>query len=234
MYQLQLQQFSGPIEKLLELIEEKKLEITELNLAEVTADFLKYLQSLTVAIDPRILADFVVVASRLLLIKSKALLPNLELTAEEETDIKDLEERLLRYKKFKPAIILFKNLYEENYFSVSRQFFHGYPPVFHPAKNVDLNSLHQEIAKLFEYLNSLSLETQKIESPLIKLEEKIEEIIKQIEIGIGQFNEIIKQKSKTEIIVLFLALLHLLRDQIIKVEQRERFSDIMVEKSYDK
>lgn len=231
MYQLQLQQFSGPIEKLLELIEEKKLEITELNLAEVTADFLKYLQSLTVAIDPRILADFVVVASRLLLIKSKALLPNLELTAEEETDIKDLEERLLRYQKFKPAIILFKNLYEKNSFSVSRSFFHGYPPIFHPAKNINFDSLHQAIAELFEYLNSLSLETQKIEAPLIKLEEKIEEIIKQIEIGIGQFNKIIKQKSKTEIIVLFLALLHLLRDQIIKVEQHERFSDIMVKKS---
>lgn len=229
-YQLQLQQFSGPIEKLLELIEEKKLEITELNLAEVTADFLKYLQSLTATVEPRILADFVVIASRMLLIKSKALLPNLKLTEEEETDIKDLEERILRYQKFKPAIILFKNLCEKNSFSVSRSFFQGYPPTFCPAKNVDLDSLRQSIAKLFEYLNSLSLETQKIESPLIKLEEKIEEIAKQIENDIVHFSKITREKSRTEIIVLFLALLHLLRDQIIKVEQNKKFDDIIIQK----
>ena len=82
-YELKTEQFSGPIEKLWELIEEKKLEITELNLAEVTADFLNYLKTIE-KVEPKLLADFVVIASRLLLIKSKALLPNLELTVEEE------------------------------------------------------------------------------------------------------------------------------------------------------
>ena len=98
MYQLNIQQFFGPIEKLLELIEEKKMEITDLNLAEVTADFLNYLKTL-VNVDSRVLADFVVVASRLLLIKSKALLPSLELTEEEEQDISDLKTESRNIKK---------------------------------------------------------------------------------------------------------------------------------------
>ena len=88
-YEFKTEQFSGPIEKLLELIEEKKMEITELNLADVTADFLKYLEKLE-SVESRLLADFIVVASKLLLIKSKAILPGLPITEEEEKDIKDL------------------------------------------------------------------------------------------------------------------------------------------------
>ena len=99
MYELKLKQFSGPIEKLLELIEEKKLNITELNLAEVTADFLNYLKTVE-KLDPKALADFLVVAAKLLLIKSKALLPDLKLTQEEETEIKDFTRRLIICKEF--------------------------------------------------------------------------------------------------------------------------------------
>jgi len=116
MYQLATEKFSGPIEKLLELIEGKKLEITDLSLAEITADFLSYLQNLQTRINTdkntdlngydgtRLIADFVVVASQLLLIKSKSLLPDLKLTGEEEEGIKDLEGRLEFYRNFKPAI----------------------------------------------------------------------------------------------------------------------------------
>jgi len=89
-YEVKLEQFTGPLNKLLELIEARKLEITALNLAEVTEDFINYIRSLEKGADPEILADFIVVASRLILIKSKTLLPSLELTEEEEGEIKDL------------------------------------------------------------------------------------------------------------------------------------------------
>ena len=128
-YELRIEKFSGPIEKLLELIEEKKLEITELNLAEATADFLNYIKKIE-NIEPRLLADFVVVVAKLLLIKSKALLPNLQLTEEEEKDIKDLENRLKIYRQFKPAIDHIKRLSEQKRILISqtlsavgRQFF---------------------------------------------------------------------------------------------------------------
>ncbi len=228
MYKLKIQQFSGPIEKLMELIEEKEMEITDLNLAEITADFLRYLQALTGA-NSRVLADFVVVASRLLLIKSKALLPSLELTDEEERDILDLKNRIARYRQFKPAIISFKKLCERNNFSVSRPLFYNLAPVFYPAKNLNIRTLNQSLEDIFEIFKQIAFDSQKIdETPLIKLEEKIEEIINQIKNGISGFKELTKEKSRMEIIVLFLALLHLLRDQIIKAEQEEKFAEITI------
>ena len=231
MYELKLEQFSGPIEKLLELIEAKKMEITELNIAEVTADFLDYLKKIEKN-HPRVLADFVVIAAALILIKSKALLPNLPLSIEEEADIKNIENRLRRYSEFKPAIIILKNLYEQRNFSVSRPLFFNRQPIFYPAKNINISSIHNSLNNVFEIFKQYNIETQTIEeSSLIKLEEKIEEIAKKVENGIGQFSEIIKSKSRAEIIVLFLALLHLLREQLVKVEQKEGFDDIIIKSS---
>lgn len=238
MYQLNLEQFSGPIEKLLELIEEKKLEITELNLAEVTADFLNYLKQIE-KIEPRFLADFVVIASQLLLIKSKALLPGLSLTNEEEKSIKDLKNRLRFYQEFKPAINYLKKLLEQNNISISRPLFFGRPAIFYPAENIKIEELYKAIHKIFETFKKLS-ESQIIKSSLISLEEKIQEIIDCLnEGGRGRktnqrklvgFAELTDGKPRSEIIVLFLALLHLLAGQLVKVEQKKRFESIMIMK----
>lgn len=226
-YELKTEKFSGPIEKLLELIEAKKMEITELSLAEVVADFLNYLKTIERK-EPRLLADFIVVASRLILIKSKALLPTLELSEEEKGDIKDLEDRIKRYSEFKPAMILFKKLFEANKFSVSREFLYNQEPVFYPADNLSIPNMQTAMKNIFEIFSQLAIETQKIEPELIKLEDKINEIIKKIESGIAKFSDISKEKSRREIVVLFLALLHLLKEQLIKVEQEEGGSDILI------
>ncbi|MDI6717755.1 MAG: segregation/condensation protein A [Patescibacteria group bacterium] len=236
MYQINLEKFKGPLEKLLELIEEKKMEITEVNLALVTDDFLQYLKSLKsgeerTAEEIRIIADFVVIASKLLLIKSKSLLPSLELTQEEETDIKDLEKRLQFYKEFKPAINEFKKMYEAKNFSASRQYLLGKQAVFYPSKDLSVSLLNKTIQILFESIKQMTVEFQTLESTLIKLEEKIEEIMAKITTGINNFGHLIKEKSKKEIVVMFLALLHLLREQTIEVEQKEGFSEIKIRKS---
>ncbi|MBI4993676.1 segregation/condensation protein A [Candidatus Wolfebacteria bacterium] len=231
MYQINSGQFSGPIEKLLNLIEEKKLEITELNLAAITADFIEYLKKIEQSKAPelRFLAEFVAIAATLILIKSKSILPSMELSGEEEKNIKDLEERLKMYAIFKPAMALFKNFYERKNFSVSRQLFLNFQPVFYPAANVSQESLKERMEKIFSDFKQFALEEEKIEMPLIKLEEKVAEILKRIESGAGNFNNIVSNKSKAEIIVLFLALLHLLKEQFIKVEQNNGFDDIIIE-----
>jgi segregation and condensation protein A len=234
-YELKLEQFSGPIEKLLGLIEERKMEITDLNLAEVTADFLNYVNGLknggeeAKTIDSRILADFIVIASQLLLIKSKALLPNLELTGEEENEIKDLENRLQFYKQFKPAMGYLKKLWENGGVSVSRPLFSGLPAVFYPAKNIKIEELQKLIREIFESFQQLAEKSQTVKSSLITLEEKIEEIMKRLGPDLN-FGELTREKPRAEIVVLFLALLHLLAKQLIKVEQKSKFSDIMIEK----
>ena len=237
MYNVNTEQYSGPLEKLLELIEERKLEVTQVNLALVTDDFLKHLEGLKsegrqkTYQEVRLLADFLVVASRLLLIKSKALLPTLELSQEEEEDIKDLEMRLAFYQQFKPAINSVKEMYADKNKMASRPLLLGRKAIFYPPKNLTPILLSNSLTALFENLKKISLEFQTIETTLIKLEEKIEEIIQKVSSGISNFGNLIKEKSKKEIIVMFLALLHLLREQAIEAEQTEGFSEIIIKKN---
>src|SRR3989344_9467667 len=111
-YELALDAYRGPLDKLLELVEEKKLAITEISLAAVTADFLAYLKKLEAEkIDQILLADFLAVASKLILIKSKFLLPSL-VTEEDELEIRDLEIRLRLYQEIKQAMILVKRSWQ--------------------------------------------------------------------------------------------------------------------------
>src|SRR3989344_7509498 len=92
--------FEGPFGLLLDLVEKRKLFINDVSLAEVTEDYLKYMNQLG-NLHPNEISGFILVASTLILIKSKSLLPNLDLTDEEKGDIKDLEERLRLYELYK-------------------------------------------------------------------------------------------------------------------------------------
>ena len=99
MYKVKLEQFQGPLDLLLQLTEEKKLDITEISLAKVTDQYLTYLKnSEVISLDD--LANFLIIASRLILIKSRMLLPTLELSKEEEQDIETLKRQLEEYKRY--------------------------------------------------------------------------------------------------------------------------------------
>src|SRR3989344_813986 len=100
--QIKTEQFEGPLDLLLQLIEDQQLDISTLALARVTEQFLQHIKDLQVKI-PVNLADFLVIAAKLLVIKSKSLLPNLELGIEEEEAAFDLTAQLLLYKKYKEA-----------------------------------------------------------------------------------------------------------------------------------
>src|SRR3989338_5388253 len=143
MFNVNTQQYSGPIDKLLELIEGQKLEITRINLAEVTASFLDYVKKLGTESTSGVLADFLVVAAKLILIKSKVLLPDLKLTEEEEADIQDLEGRLKIYKEFKRASQHIGELWGKNKPAFARQFFMnlGDTSVFYPPQEISVNQL---------------------------------------------------------------------------------------------
>src|SRR3989344_3944693 len=148
-YEVKLDQFSGPLDKLLELIEEKKLEVTTISLATVTDDFLNYLKAMADhEKHPSVLADFVVVAARLLLIKSKALLPSLELTQEEEMDIRDLESRLKIYQEYRNASVLLQKLWAESQQSFARQYLMNLPPVFYPPQDLKVEDLDKAMRNL--------------------------------------------------------------------------------------
>jgi len=95
MYRVELKEFQGPLDLLLQFTEENKLDITEISLAKITDQYLSYLKQIQ-NISLESLADFLVIASRLILIKSRMLLPELELTPEEEEDIETLKQRLAK------------------------------------------------------------------------------------------------------------------------------------------
>jgi len=101
-YTIKAAGFEGPFGLLLELIEQRKLFINDVSLSAVTEDYLNYMNKLGGLnhFSPAEIASFVLVASTLILIKSKSLLPNLDLTSGEESDIKSLEERLRLYEKY--------------------------------------------------------------------------------------------------------------------------------------
>ncbi len=232
MYQVQVEQFSGPLEKLLELIEEKKMDITTISLAAVTGDFVQYIEDIKTqaqgdtTISARMLADFLVVASQLLLIKSKALLPQLELSPEEEESIHDLEHRLKLYSQLKPLFGVLKEHWHTARTAYAREFMKDFQPIFYPPQHLTPQHLHTALGNLFDSLGSLVMETEKVQRQIITLEEKINELFTKISNGLSTFSHLISTRGKEESIVLFLALLHLLRDRTIHVQQSTPFGEI--------
>jgi segregation and condensation protein A len=253
-YELQVGEFKGPLDKLLELIEAEKLDINDVSLAKVTDGFLHYLDDLKSAIgiaegvtektedafraDLRLLADFVAIASRLIFLKSKYLLPGLELTEEEEADIKDLEARLKIYQELKPAIKIINKLWHESHKSYSRPYLIGKgvglasdQTFFYPGKNLNLEHMEMALAGILDTMKTYELDTETIKEKIVTLEEKISEVLGRIQKeGDMHFKQLSGEKSRGEIIVVFLALLHLAREQLVLLEQMDTFSDIMVKK----
>lgn len=231
MYELKIEKFNGPLEKLLELIEERKLKITEISLAEITGDFLNYLKSLEKVEMPD-LADFIAVAGRLLLIKSKSLLPDLVLTSDEEGEIKDLEKRLLFYAEFRKAKRTINRLWQGREQLHARPYFLDHLSnlnVFYPAKNTSVESLNESISKIFKEFDGIISEKVVVKEKIFSLEEKIKEILKRFEnIREDNFENLAKSKTRLEIVVIFLAILHLAREQLVSLEQSDSFSNIII------
>lgn len=224
-------EFSGPLEKLLELIEAKRLDITRVALASVTAEFLDYIKRLEDA-EAGVLADFVVIASRLVLIKSKVLLPSLALTAEEESDICDLETRLALYREFRAAGAALRDIFSSEPVCASRALLVGAPAIFYPSKNLHTAGLRTAIGRVFAVLEDfLPKDERVVKRAFVTLEEKIKELLCRLEeLATQSFKTLAAKKSKSEVVALFLAVLHLVRHHAVHVSQTDQFADIIIKK----
>lgn len=233
-YELSLEFYKGPIEKLLELIEERALEITRVSLVEVTGDFLKYIETLKVkkesGVEPQILADFLVVASKLLLLKSKALVPSLELNDEEEGEIRDLETRLKIYAELKVTQDLIKENWNDLPQMFSREFLMLREPVFYPPPLFTVANLEQSLKKLLGELERILKPVQAVRISVINLKKKIEEVIARISETPVEFSEL-HSGRRDELVVLFLAILHLIKERLVNVEQTDQFGKITIAKN---
>jgi segregation and condensation protein A len=237
-YELKIGDFSGPIHKLLELIELKKLEINRISLAEITADFLKYLEELSLEQKNeenneaylKILSDFVVIASRLIFIKSKSLIDIKDEDVEEE--ILDLEERIKWWQEFKPALKNVKNIWLKNYIFTQSYLPHKKLTAdFFSPGNLNIDLIKLSLNNLFSEVKHFIEEQKIIKTKFVSLDKKIKSLINLFNlIEETTFSNILENSSREEIIVAFLAILHLSHDKFILIEQKEYFSDIILRK----
>lgn len=233
-YAVKIEQFEGPLPVLLSMIEEKRLEVTAVNLASVTGDFLTYVQGLSGLATPTLLAEFVVVAAQLILIKSKALLPSLPLTGEEEQSIEQLEHRLLLYRAYRAAVEALRGSWPLEPRSFARPFFMEFPDrnAFYPPPGLMAEGLARTVDALIVALKTTIPATGTVKRVMISLEEKTKELLRRVaSVARESFRGMTERKSRAEVVVFFLAILHLFRERLLSAEQAEPFGDILFEKN---
>jgi len=229
MYNVSTQQFTGPLDLLLQLVEKKNLEITEISLAQVTQDYMNYVGDQTV-VRPEELADFLVIASTLLLIKSRSLLPTLELETEEQEEILDLENRLQLYKVYKKQGTKMYELWSKHFYLFTRPSWKDTEVKFSPPKNLSLSSLSKSFKKILEsFKEEIPLEEKKI-NRIVTLKQRIRELVQKLTQGKDySLEELVPDKNKrVELVLTFLAVLYLVKENIIKIKQKKNFGSIWI------
>ncbi|MEK9180828.1 MAG: segregation/condensation protein A [Patescibacteria group bacterium] len=229
-YQVRIEKFQGPLEVLLQLIEEQKLPISEISLAEVTQQFLEHIKSLQ-DINPELLADFLTVASKLLVIKSKTLLPSLVEELEEEEEFSDLAYQLTQFKKFKLVAKYLESLETKKHYSFAREGWEEDFVSFYPDPTASIGVLYKAMQSLAHSLEEITRLPKQMVKEVISISQKIKDLQnllgQKIEI---KLSEALQKKSRTEIIVTFLALLELIKQRILTVDQEMLFSEIKIRK----
>ena len=230
MYEIKLDQFTGPLDLLLQLIENQKLDITQVSLAKVTDQYLAYLDTSN-DVGASELADFLTVATKLLIIKSKGLLPtNIE---DEEDSADQLELQLKMYKEYLEATKKIEQMLKERRFSFSRdRLVVNFEPTFSPPQGCtagDLKDAFEQIIGRIDYVVNLP---QKVLERAVSLKEMVASIRDNLSKAVKlNFKSVIASaKSKTEIVVCFMALLELIKGGEALVSQDGIFDEILVER----
>lgn len=228
MYEIKVEKFEGPLDLLLKLIEREELDITQVALAKVTDQYIEQLQKLP-EIPAEELADFLVVAARLLFLKSKMLLPLLHWDQEEEEG--DLERRLRMYKEYVEAAKKVQGMLSAKRHTYVRE----KPPVsalgFAPPKDFTPDKM----AELFRDVLRRLIPVVKPPEGVIEKTVSIHEKIRHIQDLIGKhakasFHDVLKSAStRSEIIVSFLALLELVKQRHVAARQSDHFGEIHLE-----
>lgn len=229
MYKIKVEKFEGPLDLLLSLIEKEKLDITQVSLAQVTEQYIHFIEGAE-SISPDELADFLVIAAKLLLIKSKILLPYLQ--AEEEDAGLELEQQLRLYKLFVEAAANMEKIIKKRKFSYFREGSKMLEPIFIPPEKIGKGDLRNLFYAIIRGIEPVIVFKKQAVVKAVSLREKINYIQNIIlKAQESNFTALLSQaKTKTEIIVTFLALLELVKQKNIAVVQNNIFSDITIKK----
>ncbi|MDO8566340.1 MAG: segregation/condensation protein A [Candidatus Moranbacteria bacterium] len=228
-YHIRLEQFEGPLDLLLSLIEKEKLDITHVSLAKVADQYLKYLETEeSISLDN--LAAFLSIAARLILIKSRALLPILEFSDEEEESMDDLEIRLKEYKRFREAAGKLGVALAHGRKAYIRESFLGTPVVFYPPNGLSAVDLRSHFLDILGEIPVFEVLPEKEIRAIVTLEEKILSLKNTLaERAESSFADLTRSATdRVEIIISFLAVLEMVKQRIIFVEQDRFWSDIRI------
>lgn len=221
-----LEQFEGPLDLLLRLIEDEKLDITTISLAKVTDQYLAFIEHED-DLPADELADFLVVAAKLIYIKSKYLLPTLDLAEEEGVD---LEWQLKMYREYYQASKTILRMIGAKQFSYVRTVPLKLPREagFHPPANATLASLAETFAAVLGKVEYIIRLPKIILKTAVSIREKISSLKSALQKGIVSFHQFYDASNKQDIIVSFLAMLELVKLRDASVEQKELFSEILI------
>jgi segregation and condensation protein A len=229
-FNIQTERYSGPLDLLIDLIEKRKFLVNDISIASVTDDYMAYVAQFEK--NPlREMADFIVLASTLLLLKSKSLLPVLELTEAEEENIESLERRLKLYQIFRNAGKTLSDIFG-NSRSYERRFVPDKNPLFITDSFTEISALR---SALTDVLNNLPKKVEKpkvhvktvvsLETMIHRLKERIEN---QLKLTFKEFTG--NTSEKTTIVVGFLAVLEMVKQGGVLVSQSGRFHEIEIER----
>ena len=233
-YDLKLNNFEGPLDLLVYLIDKNKMDIYEVNLSDITEQYVNYLKEQE-ELNLEIASEFVVMASTLLLLKSKSLLPK---TIEDEAELteEDLLKRIIEYKKYKEISKLFK----ENINEYSKRFYKLPENIILPKQKIEKEFKPEDIVEKYKALverneNEKNENAKNIEKIAIHDTYTVAEKVKDIFRELAKrpkfvFNSLFKlsEKPKAEVVTAFSGVLELSRRNKVNTEQEELFGDIIV------
>jgi segregation and condensation protein A len=219
--------YKGPLETLLDLIEARKLSISEISLSEVADSYLTYVEKL-----PHLplseTSQFVLIASTLLVIKSRSLLPTLDLTTDERESVEELERRLAQLKLIRAGAKILRSQWGIHRLAFPRRA-PDQVPVFSPS-NVSIEKLHRAMLSLINLLPKTENLTETVVSPVLALEDVISNLKKRLANAIRtRWSDLTRGANRHDSIVHFLAILELVRSGSVSAAQDKLFADIFID-----
>ena len=228
--------FEGPLDLLLHLIKKSKMEIFDIEISEITKEYLNYIKEMT-DMNLDIASEYLVMAAELIEMKSRKLLPNKKDEEEKEEDEnpeEELKRRLIEYKKYKESTEVFRNLEENraNYYTKAPESLKQYSSEkLENDGSVGIFDLLDAFQKLLERQEYNKPKNTKITRKELSVKERVAKIrdILKVHKKIN-FIELFDNFSKPYVVVTFLSVLEMAKNREINIKQDNNFSDIYLER----
>ena len=236
-YAIKLENFEGPLDLLCHLIDKNKMDIYDIKLSEITDQYIDYINDME-KMNLEITSEFLIMASTLLYLKSKNLLPN-QVEDEKELTEEELLQRIIEYKKFKEITKKLK----ENFLQYSKRFYKFPEEIELPKQKIEKDYDSRIIPKIYKEL--LQRNTEKINENASNIEKiaitdtyTVGNTVKEMYRALVKFKKFtfnklfsLKKHNRNEVVTAFSGLLEMSRRNKVTTEQDELFGDIEVEKN---